>query len=505
MVNQYTQQHFKTFFSLLFFILPFFGYTQVGIGTTTPNASSVLDITSTTQGFLTPRMTTAQRIAIVTPADGLVVYDTDLRSFYSYLSSTSVWSPIGGAVPRLNFKRIRAGDNLAVVLATELAAGGGAKYVLTANTLYEINGQVVFNFPIDLNNAYLGGLDANEDIIVKTSGTLFDGIGGSIRNLTITTPGATVFNLTGTAASTFLIRDTIIANANNIGTISGFGLVFASIVNFSGNTNGITYDNIGQLLLSNQAWFTNNNGTYEKFTGTFNLIEKQGGFSNVNTGAYGLDVSTAGLNITSDAVLESVVYTGSTPANYIKPYPVSPTTYTGYNFNNSWTVRAAGIPTETDANAVGDFSMDYPINTGLAVVLNNNTPSNIVKVGVSTGAVPLTVYSNLFRFTSEPSSNTAAFNRITYAGKKKRIFLVSGSISFQVPGNGIFVAYITKNGVPLTQYKIYGRGTVSGDIIVLPLHATTELTTNDYIEVALQRNSGTSGNLVVPNLTLTVK
>jgi len=48
------------------------------IGGTTPNASSLLDITSTTKGVLFPRMTTTQKNAIASPASGLVVYDTTL-------------------------------------------------------------------------------------------------------------------------------------------------------------------------------------------------------------------------------------------------------------------------------------------------------------------------------------------------------------------------------------------------------------------------------------------
>ena len=50
---------------------------QRGIGTNTPNASSVLDISSTTKGFLPPRMTYAQMTAIVSPTAGLTVYCTD--------------------------------------------------------------------------------------------------------------------------------------------------------------------------------------------------------------------------------------------------------------------------------------------------------------------------------------------------------------------------------------------------------------------------------------------
>lgn len=51
---------------------------NVGIGTSSPNASSLLDITSTTKGFLPPRMTTTERNAISSPARGLLVYDTTL-------------------------------------------------------------------------------------------------------------------------------------------------------------------------------------------------------------------------------------------------------------------------------------------------------------------------------------------------------------------------------------------------------------------------------------------
>jgi hypothetical protein len=46
--------------------------------TTTPQASAVLQADSTTQGFLPPRMTSAQKNAISSPANGLIVYDTDL-------------------------------------------------------------------------------------------------------------------------------------------------------------------------------------------------------------------------------------------------------------------------------------------------------------------------------------------------------------------------------------------------------------------------------------------
>ena len=72
---------------------------QVGVGTTTPDASAQLDISSTTLGFLPPRMTQAQRVAIVSPAAGLLVYQTDgSPGLYIYDGSTG-WSTFNGKVP----------------------------------------------------------------------------------------------------------------------------------------------------------------------------------------------------------------------------------------------------------------------------------------------------------------------------------------------------------------------------------------------------------------------
>ncbi|MEQ1615650.1 MAG: glycine-rich domain-containing protein [Hyphomicrobiaceae bacterium] len=66
---------------------------NVGIGTTAPNASALLDVSSTTKGFLPPRMTTAQVTAVATPADGLMVYDTDTDTLK--LRANGAWGALG--------------------------------------------------------------------------------------------------------------------------------------------------------------------------------------------------------------------------------------------------------------------------------------------------------------------------------------------------------------------------------------------------------------------------
>ena len=70
------------------------GFAQTGIGTTTPDASAKLDITSTTKGLLVPRMTSTQKAAISSPANGLLVYQTDgVIGFYvnSGTSASPSW------------------------------------------------------------------------------------------------------------------------------------------------------------------------------------------------------------------------------------------------------------------------------------------------------------------------------------------------------------------------------------------------------------------------------
>jgi len=70
-----------------------FNAGSVGVGTTTPVASAVLDITSTTQGILAPRLTTTQRDAVASPATGLSVYNTTTNALNVY--NGTVWQGLG--------------------------------------------------------------------------------------------------------------------------------------------------------------------------------------------------------------------------------------------------------------------------------------------------------------------------------------------------------------------------------------------------------------------------
>ncbi len=61
---------------------------NVGIGTTTPDATAKLEVSSTTSGFLPPRMTATQASAISSPAKGLILYATDTNGTFT---SAGLW------------------------------------------------------------------------------------------------------------------------------------------------------------------------------------------------------------------------------------------------------------------------------------------------------------------------------------------------------------------------------------------------------------------------------
>ena len=67
---------------------------RIGIGTSNPSASAVLDVTSSNKGILIPRMTSGQITVIQSPADGLMVYCTTDKHTYVYNTSTASWRRI---------------------------------------------------------------------------------------------------------------------------------------------------------------------------------------------------------------------------------------------------------------------------------------------------------------------------------------------------------------------------------------------------------------------------
>lgn len=82
---------------LLFCASAFSQSNSVGIGTLSPNPSSLLDIDASpdnNKGLLIPRLTAVQRLAIVSPANSLMVFDTDSACFFYWSSIATSWKSL---------------------------------------------------------------------------------------------------------------------------------------------------------------------------------------------------------------------------------------------------------------------------------------------------------------------------------------------------------------------------------------------------------------------------
>lgn len=100
---------------------------RIGINNSSPNASSILDIVSTTSGILIPRMTTAERDAISTPLEGLLIYNATTHTFN--FRNDSAW----GEIMRV--------DNLGKITLPNTVTASGTT---GAQTIDKPSGQVNF-------------------------------------------------------------------------------------------------------------------------------------------------------------------------------------------------------------------------------------------------------------------------------------------------------------------------------------------------------------------------
>ncbi|MCP4183054.1 MAG: hypothetical protein GY761_07020, partial [Hyphomicrobiales bacterium] len=147
---------------------------QVGINAdgSSPDGSAMLDVKSSDKGMLVPRMTTAQRTAIASPATGLFVFDSTTGSFWFY--GGSAWNElISDAKPA---DLIADADNDTKIQVEESAdediirfdIGGTESFVLSQNaagySMFENNA---------FKNATLFGAGAGVNQSTATTNTFF--------------------------------------------------------------------------------------------------------------------------------------------------------------------------------------------------------------------------------------------------------------------------------------------------------------------------------------------
>lgn len=154
----------KAFFSfLIFHFLFLISYSQnVGIGTNTPNASALLDISSTTKGLLIPRMTNTQMNAIASPAAGLMVFNTTDSLFYvrknsgwaklvPTASGNNNWTTNGNDIYNTNTGNVGIGTSTPIHARFEVNSSIGAAVAMFAPEKFGVtieadNPEVGFNY-----------------------------------------------------------------------------------------------------------------------------------------------------------------------------------------------------------------------------------------------------------------------------------------------------------------------------------------------------------------------
>lgn len=302
---------------LLLCSLVFTAHAQsVGIGTSTPNASAQLDISSTGKGLLIPRMNSAAINAISNPAKGLMVLDTAKNQLvfnigtpgipnWQSIAFSSGWSTTGntGTDAATNFIGTR--DDADLIFKRN---NDGAGWIGSSNTSFGI--LTLSPSSTGSFNTAMGG----QTLLYSTSGSFNTGIGFSALTYdssgsfnTATGSGALFSNRNGssaTAAGYQTLFSNTTGNGNTAyGSQAGFDNITGSSNVFLGYQAGMHETGSNRLYISNSEADANNALIYGEFD---NKLLKVNGKLTINVAprAVGLDIGSAAIQVsgTSPAV-----------------------------------------------------------------------------------------------------------------------------------------------------------------------------------------------------------
>lgn len=288
-----------------------------GIGTTTPDASSLFEIKSTNKGLLIPRMTQSQRNAIASPANGLLIYQTNNTKGFYYFEVTK-WKAVSATDTTLANRTL---SNLqTTAINNNLIASGNNKYNLgsTSKRWKTLN---LCNLNFADNSVQTTAF------IPYTAGTGISISSGVIKNTspdkTVALIGTKGISVSGTYPSFTISANNLWNTKGNAGTSSGTNyigtndtaaLVFKvnnQIAGYIGYYSSST--SLGYLALNNPA-ITSNTAI-----GSLVLAQNTSGYANTGTGDRCLWSNTTGYYNTAmgaSSLLANSEGIGNTAAGY---------------------------------------------------------------------------------------------------------------------------------------------------------------------------------------------
>ncbi len=234
--------------------------TNVGIGTSIPNSSALLEMKTTSRGLLIPRLTTPERDAIVSPAIGLMVYNTTDSTFNFYrssgwgaISSSSGWSTLGNVSTDSSINFIGTTDNRAFVFRVNNEKSG----TINSNNRITSLGYRAADVATGVWNTALGA----DALGSTTTGTGNTAIGDSALASNVIHSGNVAIG--GYANG---------RNANSDNTIVGF-VAFRKATSSGGNT-----------VMGKEAMYEHLTGNYNVAVGTFAKTKSLYGAYNIAMG-----------------------------------------------------------------------------------------------------------------------------------------------------------------------------------------------------------------------------
>jgi len=233
----------KVFFALCLFLLlssDVWSQNNVGIGTTTPDNSAILELYSTSHGFLVPRLTTTQRNAISSPATGLLIYNLDNQRF-EYYNGTQ-WIGVVSSVATVPFNLISTGTNTTATMTV----GSGASILLGGGTIE--------------SNVFKGTGSVSDAVDLATAevnGVLPIANGGTGLSTTPTNGQLLIGNGSGYTLST-LTAGNGITISNGSGSITISDANYGNEVEGSGSAGQVAFWNAGNAIAGNNSLYWDN-------------------------------------------------------------------------------------------------------------------------------------------------------------------------------------------------------------------------------------------------------